>query len=457
MKTSFNYSDKIKEKLHTMLYSNINDTISDNEFTDILDETIAETLAKIEKEENSADKLLKKIRRSWRGAKIRWAKEDRESNDKSSPYFYELNIRAKNIYNAENGRQFFFDTYGVSSIDELKHKLDESIDNWRASRSNAITSYLYTNQKTKQKILFALKRDIEYHTLLEYQKYSKLIQKSKNKVDLISALTGENKQIDDCFKESINEIYKTKDNYSAKIDTLNVEKDSLINFVQEGYLNQTDIKVLAFIIKQLEKQKLLSKKIFEPMDNIIKSFSLTPTACNYTDVSDSLFKLAYLSVNAEIINGHNLNFRLIDNIDINLIDNKKYVNIIVSKGFIDQLIKKNTEYIYGDILSKFKSKITLSLVYLLQIIRFELLPKASHKNTASISYGILQREINFNSTDNEVHNLKLIENAFDEIIKNDIILSKYTRVNNDFHLEFLLLSDYEKDNIGKKNTKLNLP
>lgn len=409
--------------------------------------------------EDSLNTIESRIKKT----KYRWVKKEIEEGMGLN---IDIEIVARNIY--ENyGKEKFELIYEVSSIEKLRELKIEELKNWAKDRDKLLIDYLYLDSKSKYQVSTALANDIKLlaiNLILEKkqsQKHSYIAKLPHVMSNVPYDATNKGTLSLDEIKDNDGNIVRYVNRYmiddektfESLVDAKALKYDFMGGMISA--LNGNDFSIFLYLISRADNDFYLSREIIVPIrDIVLHRYGDNDSIGSYMSVRDSLFKMQHLTIGVVDSSLRGFTLKLIDNIDIYKADNKEMVRVIVNIDIVEQIVENNTINMYEDVINNFKLQASRILIFRLQRERIALTLKNDEPLRKEVGMNFFRGVLYF-SDKKKYRNIKLVENALDEIVSNNITLKGYERIGDRFMLEFLPITKKERDDLLMSPKKLN--
>lgn len=466
------YEDKIKETLWEKTYPYVSEFVSKDEFNKTLNNIFDIMTFDDEQDDITLSDNCNKLYSLWRKNKYRWVFEDITIEDKNSPYYQEIFVIAKGLYDGPDGETKFREAYKVNTLSEYQQKIEEHLKCWRKEQEQSIFTYRYLKAKTTKQINFSLKTEMKYFILKEGLSCHEEELRPKDLLTQMSSLASFNFPVDSTNRQTfgskkvvvkgrtylINEYHvDDKSDFVSNLDITDLKTNALGSLLQdEKVINYTDFRILMFLVMKLIELGLSTREISTSIAEIRDSCGFAKNQHSNSEIKDSLRKLRHFTADFIIGEDTGFTYGFVDNL-VYSIDKKnksRLYDILMNQDIFNQLIQAKTISMYKSTVQKLKGKASLILIYKLQSERFSLHSKNKNNMKMEINYQYFRGAIRFQNKQ-IIRNIQVIEKALDEILETGVTLKSYKRVSDMFHLEFYPLTPSEQADLLPSAFKQN--
>lgn len=451
--------NEIKNELESIYqeYIYVNNKIDFEIFVDTIIKEIEEKLSEfVEFNED----VIKPVRRRIKKTKDRWY-EKAVSN--RGDIYKEVNIVAKSIYNrlSSDKKDKFKILYGVSNYEELKKKRLKQLNEWRKNNEIPLTQFEYISSKNSFQIEKAITNDAKFIAL---NKIKKDFPQGKQSIILeVPELMGMipydhtnrvKMNIEDVVKKGyekyfVDKYYIDDEKYFEFLTNVEILKKDVVGSILKT-LNYNDIRVFSEVISRRDENFYVTREIVVDIGDIVKEIFVSRGKKDYMTVKESLYKLQYISSGVVDSSLRGFTVKIFDNvvIDTDKTNDKEIAKIIVNVDIVNEFIKHNTINMYKENIDKFKLNSSKILIFRLQAERIKC--DSRYKKNEPLFF---KTNINFFkgvlyfSNKKRQENIRMVEDALDEIVKSKVTLKDYERKGDMFLLEFYPVTEQERKDL----------
>jgi hypothetical protein len=429
-------------------------------------------------EEKIKDKDLKKFRsdiykNQFQKTKKRWfnsllnsIENTGQKNKKTKKTELLKEIEMAEIILQEHGLEGFKSLYKANSVDELIEKRIEEVRSWCENTDQKLIDYRYIKDKTINQQQKALTVDIclilTTFLLSElnsngtiYLEYTDKLEEnaifaiSRGKMKFSSTpilIEGE--------EYYVNEYTPSKD-YSLR--TL-VDKD----VIEEGkyrseLLDEIDELIFHVVMSHRTLDFVSNRKIYVDVYSIMKQVYSSKSAKLLDTIERRIQKMSYLKFTATKKGKEQdyVIFGIFDTVRKETGPNgERILEITVNDVLHQELIGQQVTRIYKEVLNKLENRLAKTIIFSLQKERLR--AHLNQKNKGVFTYEFFLFRMRFRTKDKN-KNIAMIEECLEEIKRHNVTIKDFKRVGNEFHVEFLPVSEQEINDllpISKNNPPL---
>lgn len=441
-----------------------------------------------------------------RVTKKRWFDSVIKNNE--SPLYLEYNY-AKYQYKVMKKSEFK-NEFKCSNPEEYRDVLISQVQNWRENKEVLLIDFPYLKTQSKRMHTTAFRTDIDvfiFNYIYQYEKknsgnYKDVISKPLILLDIPSKF-GRNQKMKQLKMEDINSLTKGAKSSDPTSQLLNEiftgdiyeigDKTGIVSFIdkegKEEYIKKKEDKVIAIQMDNIDK---IATTI---TDSDVRVFS---TMLDYIDahffrdrtISFTLYRLAK-DMYGDNINGRTykdivkslnklfmIKFRLYTSTDdmdrytsfgildyLDIINNKKEnrvdVKVSVSLPISDQIVEEKVIKVFREPLDALENSYAKNLIFKLQADRIVFLSLDEVVECAAMGkkgeYRRLDMEffegIVYMNKNYRYRNVTLIEDALEDLRKNNLVVDEHHREGYSFYIKYLPITEKESEKLltGKNN------
>lgn len=351
---------------------------------------------------------------------------------------------------------------GEKTLDKAIAKIEKSLRDWRKDKDALICNFPYIEHKTFRQIEKALAHDARYF-IIKKMKETYPTGEQETIISIPSSITQV--PYDHTNRMKINQLNQQGNYFNTTYyinDKTRFESRIDVQALQEGLmqenlkqLNSKDQEILLYLMSLKDEALYQPLPMVVEIGEIVRNVYDTDGKKNYDSVKESLIKMDFMEL--RVIDESTMRMTkvsLFHKVDIGMdeITEKESARIIFSEDLINEFVKNQTVNIYKDIIDKFTMNATKVLIYPLQ--RQRIYSASIERDGENILFNtnisFFRGALVFGKS-RRTKQLKVIEDALNEIIKNKITLKSYVRKGDNFLLEFYPFTEKEKRDLLSNN------
>jgi hypothetical protein len=378
----------------------------------------------------------------------------------------------KEVHHAE----YHIDTYGtesfqqlfhVSSVDSLIEKRLKEVEAWADDPTQLVTQYFYIREKTDTQIVKAIKTDVAMTIadilLNEYKGNPNKMLTAVPFVLSEHAVYGENGKLQLSSETTVinGESYFTSEyqpdpNYS--LTTIVNEKALIERKITEKHLrllDDADFEIFQAVMSRSSVEFVGQRKIFVQVGDIVREVYKSDGKKNYETVLSRLVKMANIRF-THVDNDTAMVFGIFDYVEFDPNLNSQMVEITVNEVIHREYTEFNLIHMYSDAIAKLEVGTAKLLIFPLQKERMRC--HAEHTQQTILSFEFFSHKLRFRKRSKK-ENIRVIEECLEEMVRHHVTVQSYKRVGNDFHIEFIPVTETEMQDLvasSKRNSPLSL-
>lgn len=476
---------------------------------DYADKTLDEVLIEVRnkyKDDVGAwiEETSEKLKNRMRVNQSRWIKailEDEKSDLNIKHAFVELEFRTLE-------KKEFVEKYKVDNPDKYKNKLIDEMQKWRDKDSNLLIDFPYIVTKPKRTLTTSYRTDIENiicNYINDYYKKTNISSKDIVTTPLllldIASNTGNNKKMKHIDISNIKDLQELISNQNQGdlgkllVDNMLLgdiyktgQKSGIISFIESGMkdgnidkkkinelatlITAEDRSVFTVIINYMDAHFFKDRTISFPLNRLAKDiYGDKINGRSYNNLLRSIQKLQMIKfqvyANTEDSEKYS-SFGLIDHLEIindkktNRIDVKVSISLPVSEQITTEKIVK----VFKEPLNSLENKHAKVLVYKLQADRIAFLSLDEKIVNPIMSMQGEYRVFGMEFFEAIIHmekkyryrNVNLIEDALEDLRRNNLIVDQFYREGYMFYIKYLPITNREAEKllIGMDNQKYTI-
>lgn len=425
--------------------------------------TVADTWEDLRNLMEVTDETLHAVARRRQVTKSRWLEKE-FTKDKETGFKREVDMLSYLYQKVKDTDLSSFESIsGAKTIEEAKENIKKELRCWETSQDSLICDFSYLENKEPWQIESALMNDARYLIIKKMkEKYSKGEQGTI--VSLPNSIT--NFPYDHTNRVKINHLQLEDSKYYKEVYLINdktrFESRLNVEALQEGLmqenlklLNSSDHQILFYLMSLKHEALYQPIPMVVEIGEIVRNVYGTDGKKNYRAVKESLIKMDYMEV--RVIDESTLRSTKVEifhkvTIEMDEVTDKEVARIIFSEDLIHEFVKNQTVSIYKQIIDRFKLNSTKVLIYPLQRQRIysASIEQEGNKILFSTNLSFFRGALVFGNSKRGTQ-IKMIENALDEIMENKITLKWYERKGDNFLLEFYPFTEKEKRDLLSNN------
>jgi succinate dehydrogenase flavin-adding protein (antitoxin of CptAB toxin-antitoxin module) len=352
---------------------------------------------------------------------------------------------------------------GARTVEEAEAKEKRALEEWEKNHEILVCDFPYFKFKKTNQIHSAIINDAKYLIIKKMkEKYPKGEQGTI--VSMPNSITKF--PYDHTNRVKINQLSIEDSQYYKEVyfinDKTRFESRLNVEALQEGLmqenlklLNSSDHQILFYLMSLKHEALYQPIPMVVEIGEIVRNVYLTDGKKNYLTVKESLIKMDYMEV--RVIDESTLRSTKVEifhkvTIEVDEVTKKEVARIIFSEDLIHEFVKNQTVSIYKQIIDRFKLNSTKVLIYPLQRQRIysASIEQEGNRILYNTNLSFFRGALVFGSSKRGTQ-IKMIENALDEIIENKITLKWYERKGDNFLLEFYPFTEKEKRDLLSNN------
>lgn len=452
--------DSIREKLEETYVKMMNffDMVNFDEFLNgAIDEIEKEVESLLEVTNDTVALVNRRVKKT----KQRWFKKEiTEEGAFHEEIYIARGLNERLLLTGEmNKFQNLYD--GAKDYKELEKNIFEELEKWVEDDSSLLTEFRYLKSKQGYQIERAFSNDALYIGLnmlkdeYPYGKQSAIVgiptvmglipidHTNRFKIDDSNVIERQGKQYfankylidDELIMESLMSVdIKLKKGVMAS--TLKI-------------LGWDDVETFFILLSKRDDDFFTTREIVTDVGSIVKEKYKSRGQKNYENVKESLFRMEYLSTGIITPSLMGFTFRLLDAVEIyKLPTGQEFVRAMVSANVVNDYVADRTIKMYTDVIDGFKLNASKVLVFALQRERIRCFSEGNLIFNTNTNF--FRRTLYFTNKRRDA-NIRMVENALDEIVEHNIALKGYERKGDMFKLKFYPITEKEKrDLLGEE-------
>lgn len=457
----------IKKTIDKISQTTLLEKMEDRNFGDI--EDIISYIYKEYFENKDAKETLIKVKKdSVNRTKRRWAqnaiKDYDQKVDRKNKKELLAEYKILNDYYQKNGKELFSKQFNShpnpeSVIEERKKLLLE----WSKSDDKSLSSYPYLHQKTKKQIETAILTDITMIVgliLLEEEERSTyssgiVIESPFSAIEnpIFGNTRGKIKVNDTKRNIAEDEFYTNEyslfDGNTYEVLVSKKYVDDLNNNTVKD-LDPLDYKLFLAVMGYRDATFTTQRTIIVPVGFLVETLYASKGAKNYKAVIERLLKMGSFRFTKIKDDGELELVGIFSDVKITPgVDGNSIARIVVADSMYQDYIERQTVLVYGDKVPALQVDLSLQLIFVLQKERM-ICYQTNNKYTISRNLLYFAGSVRLKKR-SKPENIKEIERAFDDILKQNIILKSYKRIRDTFDIELYPVEEQEAKDLAGNN------
>lgn len=402
-------------------------------------------------------RLLKKD--SFNRTKRRWinsAIKDYETQNQKKNKELIGEYRLLRTYYETSGKELFSEQFeGISCPEEVIKRRIEALTQWSNDEARYLTDYLYLHQKTRTQIEKAIYTDIAVImgiTLTDTSLQAldeNIIESPFSTVEnpFFSNTRGKVHLTDPLLEREGKEYFLNHytphedEGYQLLIEKEYVEENG--NKVSD--LDRLDYKIFLEVMSHRDELFATQKIITIKVGDIVKSLYKTDSKRNYKTIEDRIAKMKHYSM-TKVESNKKTSYGIFDFVDITTNPNgTRIAEIHVNEVIYRDYIQRQTVRIYRNKVEKLSLDSSYHLLFVMQKERL-ICYETKSPYTVSRDYLYFSTKIRFRKRRKQ-ENLKEVEEALDELVKQNIAVQSYRRSGQVFQITFIPIEEEEVKNL----------
>ncbi|MCP8967384.1 hypothetical protein [Ectobacillus ponti] len=402
-------------------------------------------------------RLLKKD--SFNRTKRRWlqnAVKDYEAKNKKKGKELLGEYLLLRSYFERNGAELFRQQFdGALSPEEVIYKRIQFLTGWSNDESAYLSEYLYLQQKTKTQIEKAVQIDI---TLIIGTVLTDTTLQSPEDIIIESPFStvenpffantrGKVTLADPLLKREGKEYFLSSYNAGEGANyELLVEKEYAEgNGNKVSDLDRLDYKIFLEVMSKRDELFATQKIINIKIGDVVKNLYKTDSARNYKTVEERIVKMKHYSM-TKTEGSKRTSYGIFDFVEVTTNPNgTRVAEIHVNEVIYRDYLQRQTIRMYRNKVEKLSLDSSYHLLFVMQKERL-ICYETKSPYTVSRDYLYFSTKIRFRKRRKQ-ENLQEIEEALDELVKQNIVVQSYRRVGQVFQITFIPIDEEEVRNL----------